>query len=107
MRGVLMRVIGDGGYDIEVADEAESALELFEREPPFDLLLSDIVLPGMNGVELAARIKEQQPSIRVLFMSGYQREHRVDPALLIAKPFSNESLLARIESTLTELATSS
>jgi two-component system cell cycle sensor histidine kinase/response regulator CckA len=100
VRAVLRRVIGDGGYDIVVAEEAETALELFEREPPFDLLLSDIVLPGMNGVELAARIKEQQPSISVLFMSGYQREHRVDPALLIAKPFSNDELLAKLESTL-------
>jgi PAS domain S-box-containing protein len=105
VRGVLLRVIGDGGYDIVAAEDPETALELFEREPPFDLLLSDIVLPGMNGVELAGRIQELQPSIRVLFMSGYQREHRVDPTLLIAKPFSNDELLAKLESTLADLVT--
>jgi two-component system, cell cycle sensor histidine kinase and response regulator CckA len=107
VRGVLTRVIGDGGYDVVAAEDPEAALELLAREAPFDLLLSDIVLPRMNGVELAARIQELQPSIRVLFMSGYQREHRVDPGLLIAKPFSNDELLAKLESTLTDLATAS
>ena len=107
VRMVLERVIADRGYDIVAAEDSERALELLQHEAPFDLLLSDIVLPGMNGVDLAARIQELQPSIRVLFMSGYPREHRVDPALLLAKPFSNESLLAKIESTLGELATAS
>ncbi|HEX7526293.1 MAG TPA: PAS domain S-box protein [Gaiellaceae bacterium] len=107
VRGVLLRVISDGGYDVVAAEDPAVALEIFEREPPFDLLLSDIVLPGMNGVELAAKIQELQPSIRVLFMSGYQREHRVDPAQLLAKPFSNNELLAKLESTLADLTTPS
>jgi two-component system cell cycle sensor histidine kinase/response regulator CckA len=107
VRGVLLRVIGDGGYDVVAAEDSAVALELFAHEPPFDLLLSDIVLPGMSGVELAARIQQLQPSIGVLFMSGYQREHRVDPARLLAKPFSNDELLAKLESTLAELATGS
>jgi DNA-binding response OmpR family regulator len=54
----------------------------------------------MNGVDLAARVQELQPSICVLFMSGYQREHHVDAAQLIAKPFSNDELLARLSSVL-------
>jgi CheY-like chemotaxis protein len=103
VRGVLMRVIGDGGYDVVAAEDSEVALALLASEEPFDLLLSDIVLPGMNGVDLAARIQELQPSIRVLFMSGYPREHRVDPDRLLAKPFSNDELLAK----LAELATAS
>jgi two-component system, cell cycle sensor histidine kinase and response regulator CckA len=107
VRGVLTRVIGDGGYEVVAAEDPEAALELLAREAPFDLLLSDIVLPRMNGVELAARIQELQPSIRVLFMSGYQREHRVDPAQLIAKPFSNDELLAKLEVMLADLATAS
>lgn len=107
VRGVLIRVIGGGGYDVVAAEDSETALELLAHEPPFDLLLSDIVLPGMNGVELAAQIQVLQPSIKVLFMSGYQREHRVDPHLLLAKPFANDELLAKIESMLADLATSS
>lgn len=105
VRGVLLRVIGDGGYDVVGAEDSEQALELLASEAPFDLLLSDIVLPGMNGVDLAARIQELRPSIGVLFMSGYPREHRVDPDRLLAKPFSNDELLAKLESTLAELAT--
>ena len=107
VRGVLLRVISDGGYDVVAAEDPAVALEIFEREPPFDLLLSDIVLPGMNGVELAAKIQGLQPSIRVLFMSGYQREHRVDPSQLLAKPFANDELLAKLESTLADLPASS
>lgn len=107
VRGVLVRVIGDGGYDVVAAEDPEKALALLATEEPFDLLLSDIVLPGMNGVDLAARIKELQPSIGVLFMSGYPREHRVEPDRLLAKPFSNDELLAKLESTLAELATAS
>jgi len=61
----------------------------------------------MNGVELAEVIQGLQPSIRILFMSGYPREHRVDPTRLLAKPFSNDELLAKLESTLAELATAS
>ena len=53
----------------------------------------------MNGVELAAKIQGLQPSIRVLFMPGYQREHRVGPSQLLAKPFANDELLAKLEST--------
>jgi two-component system cell cycle sensor histidine kinase/response regulator CckA len=107
VRGVLMRVIGDGGYDVVAAEDPEVALALLASEAPFDLLLSDIVLPGMNGVDLAARIQELQPSIRVLFMSGYPREHRVDPDRLLAKPFSNDELLEKLASTLADLATAS
>ena len=107
VRGVLVRVIGDGGYDVVAAEDPAKALELLASEAPFDLLLTDIVLPGMNGVELAEVIKGLQPSIRILFMSGYPREHRVDPTRLLAKPFSNDELLAKLEATLAELATAS
>ena len=107
VRGVLVRVISNAGYDVVAAEDPAVALEILEREPPFDLLLSDIVLPGMNGVELAAKIQELQPSIRVLFMSGYQREHRVDPEQLLAKPFANDELLAKLEATLADLPASS
>jgi len=61
----------------------------------------------MDGVELAARMQRLQPSIRVLFMSGYEGEDHVDPALLIVKPFSNGDLLAKLEATFADLATAS
>jgi CheY-like chemotaxis protein len=104
---VLVRIIGDGGYDVVAAEDPETALALLASEGPFDLLLSDVVLPRMNGVDLAARIQEQQPSIRVLFMSGYPRERRVDPDRLLAKPFSNDELFAKLESALADLVTTS
>ncbi|HEY5057953.1 MAG TPA: PAS domain S-box protein [Gaiellaceae bacterium] len=107
VRGLLAQVIGDGGYDVVAVEDPEAALERFGHEPPFDLLLSDLVLPGMDGVELAARMQRLQPSIRVLFMSGYEGEDHVDPALLIVKPFSNGDLLAKLEATFADLATAS
>jgi len=107
-----LRVNGKKQALQELSDRAAAvsglaAREIFEREPPFGLLLSDIVLAGMNGVELAAKIQGLQPSIRVLFMPGYQREHRVGPSQLLAKPFANDELLAKLESTLADLPASS
>jgi len=87
---------------LEAANGSE-ALVISERfSGPIDLLLSDVILPGLSGPELAVAIRQQRPGIPVLFMSGYTEDlalgNDVSPgnAHFISKPFEPAQLLARI-----------
>ncbi len=90
------------GYHVIEAETAEAALILLkEHAAPIHLLLTDIVLPGMDGVELAAHVTRERPDTRVLVMSGYARGAgsigvRLDPSIhLLEKPFTAHDLLAK------------
>ena len=91
------------GYRVVEADSAEAALILLkEFEGPIDLLLTDVVLPGIDGRELAAHVGRERPNTRVLFMSGYARglgssDGRLDAGVqLLEKPFTAQTLLTRM-----------
>jgi len=91
------------GYHVLGAESAEESLGIAARHTgPLDLLLTDVVLPGMNGRELADRARELRPGIKALFMTGYARDvivhqGRLDPGIdLIEKPFRREALSTRI-----------
>jgi CheY-like chemotaxis protein len=107
IRALARRALEARGYAVLVARDADEALELCRgRQEPLDLLLSDVVLPGANGRELADRVTTLMPGVRTLFMTGYTgdvlirhgiREQSVD---LIEKPFSPDELLRRVASAL-------
>jgi CheY-like chemotaxis protein len=85
------------------AESAEAALILTKTfEDPIDLLLTDVVLPGIDGRELAAHIRRERPNTRVLFMSGYARglgssDGRLDAGVhLLEKPFTAQALLTKM-----------
>ena len=95
------------GYAVLRADGPRQALDVAAEMPVrIDLLLADVVMPAMNGKELASRIARLRPEIKVLFMSAYSDEiitsHGVVPAgvNLIRKPFRLEDLVKCIESVL-------
>ncbi len=78
------------------------ALALLDHaEQPFDLLLTDLVMPRMSGRELGKRVRERWPSVKILYMSGYDREHFAEgaegPEHLLHKPFTVEELTERID----------
>ena len=91
------------GYRVIEADTAEAALTLLkEYADPVHLLLTDVVLPGMNGIDLAALVMRERSDIRVLVMSGYARgvasvrAGGIDPAInLLEKPFTADALLTK------------
>ena len=90
------------GYRVLEADSAESALALLGTlEGPVDLLLTDVVLPGMDGRDLATKVVAGRPETRVLFMSGYAASLRTGDGFLspgvqmLEKPFSAQLLLTR------------
>jgi CheY-like chemotaxis protein len=106
LRAVLERILRSAGYHVAGAGSGEEALRLCASAPePFDLLVTDMVMPGMTGRELAERLRARQPSQRVLFMSGYslellERRAGADVGPLLLKPFTPEDLLAHVRSAL-------
>jgi PAS domain S-box-containing protein len=102
VRAFLKIALQRFGYHVIEADTAEAALILLHGYPaPIHLLLTDIVLPGMDGTELAARVSRERPHTRVLFMSGYARglgsiAGTLDPDInLLEKPFTAQALLLK------------
>jgi signal transduction histidine kinase/ligand-binding sensor domain-containing protein/CheY-like chemotaxis protein len=96
----VQRLLQSGGYTVFSASAGTEALELLAREDA-DLLVTDVLMPGMNGVELADRARAQRPGLRVVFASGYTRDLLPQPIVgeLLAKPFTREALLRAIERT--------
>jgi CheY-like chemotaxis protein len=99
VRELVVRLLEAAGYDVVAAEDGSSALELAGSHP-VDLVLSDVVMPGMNGRELARELRIREPELPVLLMSGYtdQRETTDDgqPIDVLVKPFEREELLGRV-----------
>src|SRR5262249_3214909 len=87
------------GYNVIEAQTAGEALTLLEqRDTSVDMLLTDVVLPGLDGRELASRVGTHRPDIRVLFTTGYtdRRNQLLEPgAPLLEKPFTARALLTK------------
>jgi two-component system cell cycle sensor histidine kinase/response regulator CckA len=102
VRELLSSALERNGFDVVTAGSAEEALTL--ASPAFQILLSDISLPGMSGVQLARQLRRSLPSIRVLLMSGYAREefssgpNAVDDLPFIPKPFATRTVVERLRS---------
>ena len=107
VRAPVRRILVAHGYRVLEASDGPSAIEIAEHHAgKIDLLLTDVVMPGMNGGELARRLRLLRPGIRVVFMSGYSAEavatHGVlsPGAAFLQKPFSVEELLERLREAL-------
>jgi PAS domain S-box-containing protein len=103
VRAYIVEVLRGLNYDVLEAHDANSALGMFERNGVrIDLLLTDVVLPGVNGRELAREMQLRRADIKVLFMTGYSRnaiihQGRLDPDVeLIQKPITQAELALRI-----------
>ncbi|MBV9558473.1 MAG: response regulator [Pseudolabrys sp.] len=107
VRAYLAETLRAANYTVLEASNGEKALEVFEGfKGHIDLLLTDVVMPGMNGRKLAEEIKARLPKIKVLFMTGYSRNAivhhgRLDPGVeLIQKPITGDHLAAKIRTIL-------
>ncbi len=103
VREVAREFLESGGYTVIEARDGLEALGIVEKhQGAIDLLITDMVMPRMTGQELAARLKEQRPKLRMLYMSGYSERAaadslRADPTVrLLAKPFSRSALLRTV-----------
>ena len=101
MRTYLARALENAGYDVVAVDRGTEALPLLESEH-FDLLLSDIVMPEMDGIELAQRCAEISPRTRVMFITGFAavalKASRDQPrAKVLSKPFHLKDLVLEVD----------
>jgi two-component system CheB/CheR fusion protein len=98
VRRLVAEILRDLGYTVLEAGDGPEALEL-ARSQPVDLLVTDLVMPKMNGQELARRLREEQPGVRAMFISGYAPDE-VGPAppgdVFLPKPFSRDELAGKI-----------
>jgi two-component system, cell cycle sensor histidine kinase and response regulator CckA len=103
VRSALQRILEAGGYTVLVAANGKEGLELFAKsERPIDLLIADLVMPGMGGRELATKCRELHEVIKVLYVSGYTKDSLLsqqtfdDGIQFLEKPFTRESVLDRV-----------
>jgi PAS domain S-box-containing protein len=102
VRAVVVRSLERGGFRVLQASDAAAALQVADREGCPDLVLTDLMMPGIGGAELARRLKARWPDLPVMFMSGYsaedlRRQGAVDPeGVIIQKPFKPDSLLRSV-----------
>jgi two-component system, cell cycle sensor histidine kinase and response regulator CckA len=106
---LLQTVLSEDGYETIIARNADAAMKAFERLARCpDLLLVDVVMPGMSGPMLVERLREIEPDLRVLFMSGYDdrqlvQRYVVDKGFcLIPKPFTVHSLRQAVDAVIKE-----
>ncbi len=101
MRGYLARALENAGYQVVAVDRGTEAVPLLETRT-FDLLLSDIVMPEMDGIELAQRCAEIAPRTKVMFITGFaavaMRTSRDHPqSKILSKPFHLRDLVLEVE----------
>jgi two-component system cell cycle sensor histidine kinase/response regulator CckA len=93
VRSVAERALTRHGYRVITADNGEDALEALQREAEIDLLISDVVMPGMDGPAMVREARKSRPELKVLFMSGYAEEQLrksidIENVNFLPKPFS-------------------
>jgi two-component system cell cycle sensor histidine kinase/response regulator CckA len=110
VRAIAARSLERGGFRVLQASDGAAALALMARHDHPDLVLTDLMMPGLGGAELARRLRERWPALPILFMSGYSMEDllREDAAdfegILIQKPFTPDALVASVSAALAGIA---
>ena len=104
VRNLVQDILERGGFEVLTAPDGEQALAILQAESrSIDLLLTDVVMPGMTGVELARQVRTSWPETPILYMSGYTNRalRESDPdADLLRKPFTVSELLQRVRAAL-------
>lgn len=108
IRKLVGAMVTQFGYTSLTADSGEHALTMYRHQgEPIEMLITDVVAPGMSGPMLADRLTELQPDLKVLYISGYDNTHVVQKYVverghaLLAKPFTMEELRAKMAELLT------
>lgn len=102
MRAHLMRALERTGYAVVGVGDGIDALDLVQRGERYDLLLTDIVMPGMDGIELAQRVSIIAPDTRVMFITGFsavtlRAGEALPQAKVLSKPFHLRDLVLEVD----------
>jgi two-component system cell cycle sensor histidine kinase/response regulator CckA len=101
VRAVAERALTRQGYTVVTAADGDEGLEAVKLDGGFDLVVSDVVMPSMDGPAMAKEIRKLAPKMPVLFMSGYaeeqlRREIDIEGMHFIPKPFSVQQIAAKV-----------
>jgi len=100
VRELVSKVLSNSGYQVHVVASGEAAIDLANHHPnPIDLLITDVIMPGMSGKDLAATLQLAQPNLSVLYISGYTDDIRVESlgaTNFLRKPFSPDELARKV-----------
>ncbi len=110
MRGFLERALVNAGYDVVAFSNGQEALQRLKEEP-FTLLLTDIVMPRMDGIELARRASDLDPAMKVMFITGFAAvtlntdQSAPKDARVLSKPFHLRDLVREVDKLMEEKST--
>ena len=103
VREFLLRALAHTGFDVNAVADGNAALAALDRAP-YDMILTDIVMPDMDGVALALKVAKDFPAMKIILMSGYadqrERVHNLDQLAhaVVSKPFTLEEITRRVTS---------
>ena len=103
MRHFLAMALKRAGHEIEACEDGVSALRALEGGESFDMLLADIVMPGMDGIELSQKAVAARPGLKVMFITGFaavalgERNPEHETAKVLSKPFHLKDLVDQVE----------
>jgi two-component system cell cycle sensor histidine kinase/response regulator CckA len=96
IRKLITQVLKNAGYEVLASGSGEDALDKARKyRGDIDVLVADIVMPGMGGADVYAWLKSERPGVRVLFISGFMNREPM-PGAFLRKPFSSRDLLNTI-----------
>ena len=105
LRMMFQKALTAAGFQVEAVGDGDAAREAYQRQCP-DVLLADLVLPGLNGQKLASECRRECPDTTIIFMSGYSEEelHRLEikQVVFLAKPLSPATLVKTLDRLLEE-----
>ena len=105
VRNVVARLLHKLGYSVSSAADAEEAIALFDEGADFDLVVTDIVMPGLSGIEMSEVLNTRFPDLRFLFISGYTSRElgtapTAPPEPFLPKPFTMHELAEEVRKAL-------
>jgi len=103
VRSTVAMLLRDLGYTVLEAENGEVALEILKHEHETALLLTDVVMPGIGGYDLAKEFQRLRPDIKVLYTSGYTEngmKEKLKGATLLSKPYQEEDLARKVRALL-------
>lgn len=110
MLNFLIMALARAGHKVVSCSDGQEALEILDQESGFDLLLTDIVMPGIDGIELAEKATEKSPDLKVMFITGFagvamqkveeSTAENISADNLLSKPFHLNDLVDQVETLL-------
>jgi len=102
LRGFLVRALERAGYEVRACADGEAALEALD-DGPYDLLLTDIVMPGVDGIEVAREAAAREPALRIMFITGFAAvalsaaSRAPQGSKVLSKPIHLREIVAEVE----------